>query len=225
MNCNDLKPLFMDYLYDEISNEDRSLFLVHLAECDSCQKELESLRQTSNILQQWEDVDPDFNVVMVTEKVSRFSHLKERWTQLLPKPKKIAYGLAYVAVGILLLLAIANTEISYRQGELKMSMGLFSKPSSQQKTDQYLTKEFIEQLQKENYYLMSSLLEQSEAKQRKEMASAILQLRQDFEHKRIEDLNLVGIGLNNIEQNTYHQLRRTDNSLNEIIRYINAQRK
>ena len=72
---------------------------------------------------------------------------------------------------------------------------------------------------------MSTLLQQSEARQRKEMASAILQLRQDFETKRIEDLNLVGVGLNNIEQNTVRQLRRTDNSLNEIIRYINAQKK
>jgi hypothetical protein len=72
---------------------------------------------------------------------------------------------------------------------------------------------------------MSSLLERSETKQRKEMASAILQLRQDFERKRIEDLNLVGFGLNNIEENTFRQFKRTDNSLNEIIRYINAQQK
>ena len=225
MKCNDLKPLFMDFIYDEISDKDRSLFVAHLAECESCQRELESLKQTSHILQQWEEVDLDFNVVMVTEKASWLSRLKDGVKRFLPKQKKLAYGLAYAAVAAILLLTIANTEISYRQGEFNMSMGLFSKPSPQQNTDSYLTKEFIEQLQKENYYLVSTLLEQSETKQRKEMASAILQLRQDFETKRIEDLNLVGVGLNSVEENTVRQLRRTDNSLNEIIRYINAQRK
>lgn len=225
MNCNDLKPLFMDFLYDEISDKDRSLFVAHLSECDSCQQELRALKQTSHILQRWENVDPDFNVVMVTEQISWFSHVKHRLTHLIPKPKKVVYGFVYAAIGIFLLLAIANTEVSYRQGEFKMSTGLFSKPASPQKTDEYLTKEFIEQLQKENYYLMSSLLERSESRQRKEMASAILQLRQDFERKRIEDLNLVGVGLNNIEENTFRQFKRTDNSLNEIIRYINAQNK
>ena len=225
MKCNDLKPLFMDFIYDEISDDDRSLFLAHLSVCESCQRELESLRQTSHILQQWEDVNPDFNVVMVTEQATWLSRLKDGVERLLPKQKKLAYGFAYAAIILFLLLAIANTEISYRQGEFNMSMGLFSEPASRQQTDNYLTKEFIDQLQKENFYLMSTLLEQSEAKQRKEMASAILQLRQDFETKRLEDLNLVGVGLNNIEENTVRQLRRTDNSLNEIIQYINAQRK
>jgi len=225
MNCNDLKPLFMDFIYDEISNADRSLFLAHLAECESCQRELEALQQTSHILQKWQDVDPDFNVVMVTEQASWLIRLKDAIGRLLPKQKKLAYGLAYAAVAVFMLLAIANTEISYRQGEFNVSMGLFSKPSPQQNMDNYLTKEFIDQLQQQNYYLMSTLLQQSEAKQRKEIAAAILQLRQDFETKRIEDLNLVGIGLNSVEENTVRQLRRTDNSLNEIIRYINEQRK
>lgn len=225
MKCNDLKPLFMDFVYDEISDEDRQLLMAHLSTCESCQREMESLKQTSHILQQWEDVDPDFNVVMVTEKESRLNRLTVGVRRLLPKKKKIAYGFAYLAVAVFLLLAIANTQISYRRGEFDLRMGLFSKPSSRQNADRYLTREFVEQLQQENYYLMTSLIEQTEAKQRKEMASAILQLRQDFERKRLEDLNLVGVGLNNIEQQTIRQLRKTDNSLNELIRYIHAQRK
>ena len=215
----------MDFLYDEISNEDLRSLEAHLSECGACQKELESLKKTSHILQKWEDVDPDFNVVMVTEKVSWISRLKESLAQLFPKPKNVAHGLAYVAVGVFLLLAIANTEISYRQGEFKLSMGLLSKPSSQENPENSLTQEFLDQWQKENYFLVNSLIQQSELKQKKETASAILQLRQDLERQRIEDMSLVGYGLDNIERNTYHQIRRTDNSLNELIQLINAQRK
>ncbi len=225
MKCSDLKPLLMDYCYDEISNEDRSLFLAHLAECQSCQQELEALKRTSSILQCWENVDPDFNVVLVTEKAPWFGQLKERLAHIIPKPKKVAFGLAAFALGIFVFLAIANTEISYRQGEFKMSMGLFSKSSEQAADNNLLTQQFIEKLQQENYYLTNSLIQQSELRQRKELAANILKLKQDFERRRVEDLNLVGFGLDNIEKKTYRQIERTDKSLNEIIQLINAQPK
>lgn len=226
MKCNDVKPLFMDYLYDEISDEDKSLFLAHLSQCQSCQKELESLEKTSHILQQWEDADPDFNVVRVTEKVPWLRHLKERWFQLTSKPGKIALGLVYAAVVIFLLLAMANTEISYRNGEFQFSSGLFSKPALQQKTaDDLYSQQLLEKLQRENYLLVNTLIQQSEARQKKELTSALIQFRQDIERQRVEDLNLVGYGLDNIERKTFRQIRRTDNSLNELIRLISTQEK
>ena len=225
MKCRDLKPLFMDYIYDEISDEDRSLFLAHLAQCQSCQKELAALKHTSNILQRWEDVNPDFNIVMQMKKVPWFSKMKEGLASLFPTHKRFVYGFASVTVGIFLLLAIANTEISYRKGEFKMSLGLFSKPSAKATVDDALTQQLIQKLQQENFYLTSSLIQQSEARQRKELASNILKLKQDFEHQRIEDLNMVGFGLDNIEKNTFRKIESTDKSLNEIIRLINAQSK
>ena len=225
MKCNEIKPLLMDFVYNEITEEDRHLFEAHLSQCDSCQKELEALQKTSNILQQWEDVDPDFNVVMVSEKVSWSSLVKQRLSQLFPSHKKLVYGFVYATIGIFLLLAVVNTEISYKQGEFKMNMGLFSKPASQEQHENLLTQEFLDQWRKENYYLMSSLIQQSEQKQRKERTADFLQLRQDLAQQRIEDLNLVGLGLDNIEQTTSRQLMRTDNNLNELIQLINNQLK
>lgn len=225
MNCSELKPLFVDFIYDEISDEDRQLFEAHLAHCESCQQQLAALQNTSHVLQRWEDVDPDFNVVMVSEKVSWFTQVKERVRQLFPRPAKFGYAVAYAVVGVLLLLAIANTEISYRQGEFKMSMGLFSRSVTPKQAENALTQEFIDQWRKENYYLMSSLIQQSEERQRKERTSEILRLRQDLAQQRIEDLNLVGLGLDNIEQNTFRQLKRTDTNLNELMQLINAQLK
>lgn len=225
MKCNDLKPLFMDYLYDEISEDDRRLLQKHLAECRSCQKEFDALQKTSNILQHWDDIDPDFNVVMVAQQESWLTRVKNSMTKLLLQPKKIAIGFGYAAVGLVLVLALAHTQISYRQGEFNMSMGLFSRPASQTSQDDVLTKQLVEKLQQENYYLMSTLLQQTEARQQKAIATAVLQLRQDFERKRVEDLNMVGYGLNNLEQNTSRQIQQTGRSLNELIQLINAQGK
>jgi len=144
---------------------------------------------------------------------------------LFRSPRKIVYGRAYSVVGVLLLLAVANTEISYRQGEFNVRLGLFSKPTPQPTTDNLATQQLLERLQKDNYILMSSLIQQSETRQRKEIASVLIQLRQDVERQRVEDLSLVGFGLDNVEKNTFRQIRRTDNSLNELIRLISAQPK
>lgn len=225
MKCSDLKPLFMDSLYDEIAEENQKVLLKHLAECRSCQKEFDALQQTSHMLQQWEDVEPDFNVIMVAENVSWATRLKNDLVRLLPRPKRISIGFVYAAVGLFLVLAIANTQISYRQGEFKLSMGLFSKPAPQTTQDEALTKQLVEKLQQENYYLMNTLVQQSEVRQQKAIATAVLQLRQDFERKRLEDLNMVGYGLNNLEQTTSRQIQQTGRSLNELIQLINAQGK
>ena len=215
----------MDYLYDEISEDDRNLVLAHLARCQSCQQEIDALKNTSGILQKWGDIDPDFNVIMVTEKVSWSRQLKNYIENVLPQPKRIALGFVYAAVGFLLVLSLANTRVSYREGEFNVSMGLFSKPAPETSPPDVFTKQVLEKLQQDNYYLMNTLLQQSEARQRKEIAATIMQMRQDFERQRVEDLNLVGYGLNNIEQNTNRQIQQTGRSLNELIQLINAQRK
>jgi hypothetical protein len=227
MKCETIHPLIIDFLYDEITEENKKILQLHLNKCDKCREEVESLKSTSNILQKWEEVEPEFNLIMVTDKVSWLDGLKEQWHKLFPKPKKMAFGFAYGLVGIFFLLALANTEISYQQGNFKMSMGLFSKKSGQNQVaaKKIFTNKIIEKLQQENFYLTKTLIEQSEARQRKELQSSLVQFNQNLEQRRIQDLNLIGSGLNNFEKNTYKKLERIDNSLIELFQPVNAQRK
>ena len=227
MKCDNIHPLIIDFLYDEISEENKKILQSHLKQCKKCREEVKSLKNTSKILQKWEDVEPDFNLVMVTEKVGRIENIKERFQKLLPKSRKIRYGLAYGFVGIFLLLALANTEISYQQGNFKIRMALFSKQSeqNQNKANEILSNQFIEKLQQDNYYLMKTMIEQSEARQRKQWQSSLVQFNQNLEQKRIQDLNLIGSGLSDFEKNTYKKIQRIDNSLYELIRPVNSQRK
>ena len=227
MKCDLIHPLIIDFLYDEITGENKKILKLHLNKCDNCREELESLKNTSTILQKWEDIDPDFNLVLVTEKISWFNNLKERFQKFFPKQKKIAFGMAYGLVAVFLLLALANTEISYQQGNFKMSMGIFSKQAekSQLEPNDILTNQFVEKLQKENYYLMKTMIEQSEASQQKQWQSSLVQFNRNLEQQRIQDLNLIGSGLNSFEKNTYKKIERIDNSLLELVRPVNSQRK
>ena len=227
MKCDTIHPLIIDFLYDEISEENKKILQLHLKKCNKCREELESLKSTSHILQKWEDVDPDFKLTLITEKISWLDNLKEQFQKFFPKSKKIAFGFAYGFVGVFLLLALANTEISYQQGNFKMSMGLFSKQAKQNQVEinEMLTNQLVEKLQQENYYLMKTMIEQSEARQQQQWKSSLVQFNKNLEQQRIQDLRLIGSGLNNFEKNTYKKLERIDNSLYELFQPVNAQRK
>ncbi|MDZ7375476.1 MAG: hypothetical protein ONB13_02540 [candidate division KSB1 bacterium] len=73
--------------------------------------------------------------------------------------------------------------------------------------------------------MMTTLIQQSEARQRQEFAANLLKLKKDIERQRLEDLHLVGLGLEDIEQKTVKKIERTDRSLNEFIRLISGQQK
>ncbi len=225
MKCDQLRSLMMDYLYDELSDEDRQRLESHVMTCAACRQRLAAFQQTSAMLQQWDDVDPDFHVVMVAPKPS----LLDRAKQWLAAPTfnfpRLAQGVAAAIAVAFLILAIANTEISYRSGEFSFRVGFLPRPKQLPAADPMLTQQTIERLQQENYYLMTTLIQQSEARQRQELAANLLKLRKDLERQRLEDLHLVGLGLDNIEQKTVKKIERTDRSLNEFIRLISSQPK
>ena len=54
MKCSDAKILLMDFLYKEISDENKKLLKEHLSTCAACGQEFQSLKDTSKILKKWE---------------------------------------------------------------------------------------------------------------------------------------------------------------------------
>ncbi|HDQ00757.1 MAG TPA: hypothetical protein ENN22_16465 [bacterium] len=226
MKCDQVHPLLIDFLYDEISEADNQTLQSHLNQCEKCRNELASLRKTSRFLQKWEDEAPDFKLTMVTEKISWSQNMKQRWQSWRQTSKKFGLGLAYAVAVIFLLLAIGNTEVSYQQGSFRMRIALFPKSTEQQTTElaDAQTRQLIEKLQQENYYLTKTLIEQSEARQRQEWAMTLAQFNKELEQQRMQDWELIGAGLIGIERTTSKQLQRTDNSLNELMRYISSQK-
>lgn len=218
MKCNDIKLLLMDFLYDEISDEDKKIVKNHLSHCTVCQKELKSLKQTSTTLQQWEDVDPKLNLVFVSEIKSTWSIIKEK---LSVSHKKFAYGFAIGFALILIFLSFANTEISYNNGNFSLKMSIMPRKTEQQ--NDTMNNELIAQLQQQNIQLMNKLIQHSEDRQRQQIMNTLAQFYHDLENRRATELRLVGAGLDEIEKNIYSKLeRRTNNQFSNLIRYIDA---
>ncbi|MDZ7375477.1 MAG: zf-HC2 domain-containing protein [candidate division KSB1 bacterium] len=139
MNCEQSRSLMMDYLYDELADEDRQLLEAHVTNCRSCHQELAALRQTSAILQQWEDADPDFHLVMVAPKISFMERLKELLSVPRRRLARFALGAALALMIAFIVLAIANTEISYRSGEFSFRISLLPRAVPPSTVDTMMT--------------------------------------------------------------------------------------
>ena len=113
------------------------------------------------------------------------------------------------------------------RGNFNMKMALFSKKSQpeQSQLSSLQVQQLVEKLRQENYYLVKTMIDQSEAKQRAEWATTLTQFNQSLEQRRLQDLNLIGEGLVDFERTTTNKIQRTDNSLNELLRYISSTQK
>jgi hypothetical protein len=186
--------------------------------CKDCSEEIESLKITSGILQQWGEVESNIRVIAVKENSSSFMRFKEFLNSSLFMPKRMAAGFACAFLGIFLFLALANTEISVNNGNFNMRMSFFSHSEQQVNTDIAGSGKLVEELVRENLMLTSSLIEQSEKRQRQELAYVLSSFKKDIDLQRYQDLNLIQYGFKDLQRNTYQQI---DNTLNKIIHPAN----
>ena len=221
MKCDQAKLLFMDYLYDEITDMDLKALQRHLDECNQCQHEYQALKQTSDTLQQSEDVEPRMNFVFVREHESIWQRVRRH---LLPQPRRWGLAFALGLAGVLLVCALFNTEIHYWDGDFSLRMSIWPQQRADGLYSAQEVQAMLTRLRDENIQLTQRLIQQSEHRQQQQLASSLIQLSREFEAKRASDLQLLGAGLGEVEQSIYHRVeRKTSNQLNDLMRYISAQ--
>jgi hypothetical protein len=103
--CNHERLL--DYLYDELSADERKAFEIHLHDCSACRSELAALGSTRHALALWSPPDPELGFRIVRKEETppprrAFWNISPQW------------GLAAAAVLLLSVgAAIANLEVRY----------------------------------------------------------------------------------------------------------------
>jgi len=220
MKCDDIKILLMDILYEEADENDIARVKDHMKSCDSCRAEFEALKETSAVLQKWEDVDPEMNMVFVREQNSFWANLRERFRV---SPARLGYGFAIGAAALFLMLALTNTEIRYDQGNFTMRFGIMKNNDSPEAVST-MNQAVLSRLQEQNIQLISRMIEQSEQRQRQQLISALNQFSNNYQDVRSSDLKSVGTSLDEIERELYRRLeKRTNEQYNDLIRQINFQ--
>lgn len=220
MTCKEAKARMMGLLYDDMDEGEGELLASHLSACASCAAELEALRKTTHLLRAWKDEDPQLRMQFVMEGKRR----PGRWPRLAWWPRWAGVGLG-VAAAAMLLMALFNLEISYRDGDFGLRMGLLPRPIAETTgtapdsaaAARYVTPEMLARVQEENLRLMQELIEASEARQVEFVSSALSQFAAEVEAQRQRDLRLVDRGLEAMHFSTERQFQETQEILGSLI--------
>lgn len=95
MKCNTSKERLIGYLYKEMAPQELEATGQHLLQCPDCQKELEELSQTSQLLRAWPVEEPELKLVFVEEKPRGRKIRLPAWQGMRPSYR---WGFAFVAL-------------------------------------------------------------------------------------------------------------------------------
>ncbi|MDZ7290184.1 MAG: zf-HC2 domain-containing protein [candidate division KSB1 bacterium] len=222
MTCDEIKILLMDFLYNEIEPESEKLVRAHLQNCPACRSEYETLNRTSLTLKIWENEEPRLHVVFVRESKSWWAALKEK---ILPAEApawgKLVGVSAGIILGVLLISALLNLEISFKNGDFTYRASLV--PRAAQSGMARIDSQLVMQIQQQAYDTYQRMLLASQQQQREDFNRTLAQLAAELNRQRQSDLLLVGRGLDEFQQHTYSRLNRNDQVLNQLLRSVKFQ--
>lgn len=95
MKCDHMKNLMMAFLDDEISGEEKTLFINHMRQCDVCAAEFEEFKKLKEVTDSMKLVEPE-------EKVWR-----EYWSGIYNRIERSS-GWILFSIGVIILLCYAG---------------------------------------------------------------------------------------------------------------------
>ncbi len=217
MTCDDNKILLMDFLYNEIAPEAETLVRAHLQNCAACRGEYETLSRTSLTLKAWENEDPRLHLTFVRESSSWLGALKEKlFPAEAPRWGKLASVAAGIALGVLLISALLNTEISFNNGNFAYRTSLLPRQGTTAEADSQLVAQVRQQVETQYQRLLLA----SQQQQRDELNRTLAQFAAEISRQRQSDLQLVGEGLDAFQQHTDSRLQRNNEMLNQLLQTV-----
>lgn len=220
MTCDEIKIQLMDFLYNEIETDAEKLVRAHLQNCPACRGEYEALSRTSLTLKAWENEDPRLHLVFVKESQSWLSALKEKFLpERAPAWGKLAGLAAGIAIGVLFISALMNTEITYDNGNFAYRTSLLPRPPATADS------QLVAQLRQKLNAQYQQMLLASQQQQRDELNRTLAQFATEVDRQRRIDLTLVGRGLDEFQQHTNSRFEQNNELLNQFLRNVKLPQK
>jgi len=247
--CGDGGAL-VGYLYGESEPHERALIEAHLAACAACTAELAALGATRSTLAGWAPPDAELGFQIVSardsEKVvaqpATVLRPRQWWQRPLPAWAQVAAAIVIFSAGGLLGMragttqpaspavvasapaaessttAVTASDLDALEQRLRREMtGLrtttaAAEPTKVSATDEQLVARF------------RTMLEQSEERQRRELAFRLTQVMRDFDSQRRLDLAQIERTFGQIEGVTGPELRQQREAINYLIQRTSSQR-
>lgn len=223
MTDKEIKNLFMDYLYDEMSDEQKTEFEKELDTHPDLKKELEELESTRNLIQAVPMETPSHKLVMMaTDREKEEDDHKSIKPGFLKRYPGLVTVLAAAACLLIFLMGAAFTGLNVGQTDQGFYLSFGDAPNLQpeviqQGLSEEEVRDMINQIRQENSVLLASMIEQVREQQNEQLEEAISVLTDYYDQRRQQDLRLISEGLTQLEQDTYYRLRQTDETLGDLI--------
>lgn len=219
MNDQLARSLFMNYLYDEISEEEKSKLESYLEENPGLRQELNELEETRSLLQKMPDAESVPKLLVMEPRNRTFIQWWREAKQLLPRS---FFGKAAIsaAAGLLLLFivgSVAQLHVDMSGEGVAISLG--HTPTANEELTSEQTDVLVNHIRRENEAMMADYVDAINQQNREQLQQVV----NYFQQQRINDLQLVDQTLDKFQQSTNDRLHQTNRYLGEILQTVNLQ--
>lgn len=219
MNDQLARSLFMDYLYDEISEEEKSKLETYLEEKPKLRKELQQLQETRSLLQKMPEPDSAQKLLVVEPRNRTFGQWWQDAKNLWPESfvGKTAFAAAAALILLLFVGSVARLHIDTSGNGVAISMGY--SPTINQGISNEQAEALVNQIREENAAMLADYAEAINQQNHEQLQKVV----NYFQEQRMNDLQLVDQTLDDLQQNTNYRLRQTNEYLGQVLQTVSLQ--
>lgn len=219
MNDQLARSLFMDYLYDEISEEEKSKLESYLEENSGLRQELNELEETRSLLQKMPDADSAPKLLVMEPRNSTFVQWWREAKELVPRSFFAKTAISAAAGLILLLIVGSVAQLHVDMSGEGVAISLGHTPTANEGLTSEQADALVNHIRRENEAMMADYVDAIN----QQNGEHLQQVVNYFQQQRINDLQLVDQTLDKFQQNTNDRLHQTNRYLGEILQTVNLQ--
>lgn len=224
MNKETARSLFMDYLYDELEQDQRNELEQFLSQNPEVKKELDELSDVRSMIAHLPVQDPAEQLVMVDPAKSGF---QEWWNDLLgtilPKKgvAKAGFALASLIVVFVIIGAVTKINITLNDSGFNLAFGEKKEIIQQGFTPQQVNY-LLQQVKQENARMITETVQAAQEHQESRIEKTLINFADYIEQQRQSDIQMINSGLLTMEETYYDRFKQTDQVLGEIIQTVST---
>lgn len=221
MNEQQARSLFMDYLYDEISENQKEKLEKFLEKHPDLKEELSALGETRSVLQNMPEPDPAEKMLVVEPRERSFADWWQDAKNLLPRSSfgKTAFAAAAAILLFLFAGSLAQLQISTSGNGMTVSFGNVAPANKGLTADQ--ADALVQEIREENAAMLADYAESIQRQNQEQLQQVVTH----FEEQRMNDLQLVSQAIDELQQNTNYRLYQTNEYLSEVLQTVSYQNR
>src|SRR6056297_15229 len=202
----------MDYLFDEMTPDEKKQFEQKLQNSEELRGKLNELKATQSVIGKYSPEEPEQSGFQYRDELDHGTAIK--------KPSR--YRTAILAVAAVLLITFfigAFSSVQFGETEQGYYLTFGNPPVQVEQTgiSEEELNQIIAEIKTENSLMLNSMMEQTQREQNERFNESLTTLAEYYEERRNRDLMLFTEGLLQLEESTSTEIDRTNRALNGII--------